>query len=182
MLQLALAQEFAGQDEAAREWYTRIVAEHPASPLAKKAAGAKLRLDSVGKSIELRGSTLEGKTFDLAGLRGQVVLVHYWATWCEPCKQDMAVLRQLQAKYGRMGFSLVGVNLDNQQREATSFLTSTRLPWPQLFEEGGLDSRLATELGILTLPTMILIDKQGRVVSRNISAGELDTELAKLAR
>jgi thiol-disulfide isomerase/thioredoxin len=182
MLQLALAQEFAGQDEAAAQWYARIVAEHPSSPLAKKAAGAKLRLDSVGKSIELRGRTLDGKTFNLADLRGQVVLVHYWSTWCEPCKQDMAVLRQLQAKYGRSGFSLVGVNLDNQQRDALAFLSSTRLPWPQVFEEGGLDSRPAVELGILTLPTMLLIDKQGRVISRNISAAELDAELAKLTR
>jgi thiol-disulfide isomerase/thioredoxin len=182
MLQIALAQEFAGHDDAAVEWYTKIVADHPSSPLAKKAAGAKRRIESVGKSIDLRGRTIDGKAFSLADYRGQVVLIHYWATWCEPCKQDMTVLRKLQAKYGRAGFSLVGVNVDNEQRDATAFLNSTRLPWPQLFEEGGLDNRLATELGILTLPTMILIDKQGRVVSRNISTGELDAELTKLTR
>ncbi|MEQ8790669.1 MAG: redoxin domain-containing protein [Pirellulaceae bacterium] len=182
MLQLALAQEFAGQDEDARKWYTRIATEHPGSPLAKKAAGAVTRLDSVGKSIPLRAPTIDGKTFDLSAYRGRVVLIHYWSTWCEPCKQDLTVLRQLLAKYGRDGFSLVGVNLDNERGDVVSYLTSNRLPWPQLYEEGGLDSRLATDLGILTLPTMILIDKQGRVVSRNISAGELDAELPKVLR
>jgi thiol-disulfide isomerase/thioredoxin len=182
MLQLALAQEFAGKDDDAEKWYQRIVTEHPGSPLAKKAAGAVTRLNSIGKSIPLKASTIDGKTFDLSAYRGRIVLIHYWATWCEPCKQDLSVLRQLLAKYGRDGLVLVGVNLDNERQTAAQFLTSNRLPWPQIYEEGGLDSRPATELGILTLPTMILVDKQGRVVRRNVSAGELEAELAKLMR
>ena len=182
MLQLALAQEFAGKEAEAAGWYKRIVSEHGASDLAKKAAGALRRLDAVGKSISLRGPTLDGQTVDLDRYRGRVVLIHYWSTWCEPCKQDMTVLRKMQAKYGRQGFELIGVNLDNEKQTAADFLRSSRLPWPQIFEPGGLDSRLANELGILTLPTMILIDKRGAVVSRNIHAGELDSELGKQLR
>ena len=60
MLQLAIAQEFTGKDEEAARWFTRILTEFPDAPLAAKAAGAKRRLESVGKSIELRGKTLTG--------------------------------------------------------------------------------------------------------------------------
>jgi len=119
---------------------------------------------------------------DLAKYRGNVVLIQYWATWCEPCKADMAALKELFARYGRSGFSIVGVNLDSSVQELSAYLTENKLPWPQIFEEGGLDSRPANELGILTLPTMILVDKQGKVVNRNIHVVELDRELKKLIR
>jgi len=76
--------------------------------------------------------------------------------------------------------TLVGINIDNQQAEAVNYLRSHRLPWPQLFETGGMESRLANELGVVTLPTMMLVGKNGRVIRRNITAGELDAELGKI--
>ncbi|MBC8871405.1 MAG: redoxin domain-containing protein [Planctomycetes bacterium] len=182
MLQLAIGEEFAGKPDDAIAWYARIVQGFPSSQLAKKAAGAKRRLESVGKTIDLRGTTLDGKAVSLAAYRGRIVLVHYWATWCEPFKQDVAVLKSVQAKYARQGFSLIGVNLDEEPAAAMDFLRSNSLPWPQLHESGGLDSPLAIELGIITLPTMILVDDQGKVLNRGIHAGELDEELAKRLR
>lgn len=182
MLQLAIAQEFAGKDEDATKWFDAIVSKFPKHELAKKAAGASYRLNSEGKSIQLRGKTTDGRDFDLATLKGKVVVIHYWATWCEPCKADMEQLKTLQAKYAKAGFALVGINLDSDTNELATFLKSKRLTWPQLYEAGGLESRLANELGVLTLPTMLLVDKQGKVVTRNISVGELDAELAKQLR
>lgn len=182
MLQLAVGEEFAGKTDAAVQWYGRIVSEFADAPEAKKAAGAKRRLEAVGVAIRLSGTSLDGKAVSLASYRGRMVLIHYWASWCEPCKQDLVVLKQMQAKYAAQEFVLIGVNLDSDRETAMQFLQSQPLPWPQLYEPGGLDSRLATELGILTLPTMILLDKDGKVVNRNIHAGELDTELAKLLR
>jgi thiol-disulfide isomerase/thioredoxin len=181
MLQLAIAQEFAGQEDDAKKWYGDIVKSFPTSASAKKAMGAKTRLDSVGKSITLRGKSTTGSTVDLAGYRGKVVLVHYWATWCEPCKADLVLLKELQAKYGKSGFSLIGISLDSNPQALAAYLKENRLPWAQIYEEGGLDSRLANELGILTLPTMILIDQDGKVLNRNAHVSDLDRELrAKL--
>ena len=107
------------------------------------------------------------------------MLVQYWATWCEPAKADMALLKELQAKYAKSGFTIVGVNLDNEKASLDEFLKTNRLPWVQIYESGGLDGRLANELGILTLPTMILLDEKGNVVDRNIHISQLDTELKK---
>ena len=105
-------------------------------------------------------------------------MVHYWATWCDPCKDDILKLDKLVAKYGG-NFTPVGVNVDSDEREVSEFLKENRLSWPQLYEKGGLDSRLAVDLGILTVPTMILIDDKGNVVNRNIHISEVESYLSK---
>ncbi len=182
MLQLALAEEFAGQDKKAIAWYARIVKDFPKQAQAAKSAGAKRRIESVGKKMKLRGVSATGKPVDVASYAGKMVVIHYWATWCGPCKEDMQILKQLQTKYARRGLAIIGVNLDNQKQEMIDFLRIAKLPWHNLHEEGGLDSRLANEMGILTLPTTILVDKKGNVVSRNIQAAELEGELKKRLR
>jgi thiol-disulfide isomerase/thioredoxin len=182
LLQLALGHEFSGSDEKAIDAYARIVKDFSEAESARKAAGAKNRLESVGKSIRLQGTTIDAKKFDLDQYRGKTVLIQYWATWCEVCKQDMLQLKALQAKYSQKGFHVVGVNLDNDVRVANKYLIDNRWPWPQLFETGGMDSKYANEMGIMTLPTMILVDKTGRVIRRNIHASELDAELSKLLK
>ena len=181
MLQIAIAQEFAGEEEKAKQWYARIVKQFPSTSAGKKAAGARVRLDSLGKSITLRGKSPDGKAVDLADYRGRVVLVQYWATWSDPAKRDMSTLKQLMTKYGR-SFTVIGVSLDRSRKDLVGYLTKDQLPWPQIFEEGGLDSDPANQLGILSLPTMILVDSRGKVVNRNIQAAELESELKKLIR
>jgi len=182
LLQLAINSEFAGKTEEAVNYFTRISTDFPKSDLAPKAIGAKRRLDSVGKVIPLTGKTLDGRSFDLAGQKGKVVLIHYWATWADPCKPDMTVIKEMQAKYGNKGFVPVGINVDSSAKEAVDFVRQEKLSWSQLFEQGSLDSPLAANLGVVTLPTMILVGKDGRVINRSISAGELDGELKKILK
>lgn len=182
LLQLGVAQELAGQEEKAKEWYTAAATRFPETPPGKKAAGAKRRLDSVGKPLKFVAKDFQGRTIDLSRFRGRVVLIDYWATWCEPCKESFKQLKELNAKYGSAGFTIIGVNLDNTPEEAKDYLSKNRLPWYHVYEEGGLESRLANELGILTLPTKILIDKRGNVVDRNIHISHLEDELKKLLR
>jgi len=181
MLQLAISQEFVGQEDDAKKWYARIVKEFPDSPASKKAAGARTRLESVGKSITLSGKSPMGSPVRLADQRGKVVLIQYWATWCGPAKADMATLKELRKKYGR-SFTVIGVNLDSDVKQLNAYLVENPLPWPQIHEEGGLDSRPANALGILTVPTMILVDQKGKVVDRNVPIADLESELKKLIR
>jgi len=182
MLQLGITEEFAGREEECKKWYARIVNDFPKSPAAAKAAGAKARLESVGEVLNFQGRTTKGGVVDLAKLRGQVVLLHYWATWCDPCKTDIATIKDLYNRFGRSGFAVVGVNLDSTQQEMDAFLAENPLAWPQIYEEGGLDSRPANELGVLNLPLMLLIDRQGRVVNRAILATEVEKELKRLLK
>ncbi len=181
MMELAIAEEFGGDEDKALKWYETIAKDFPDSPNHKKAAGARLRLSCVGKPIPLQGKLANAAgNFDLAKLKGKAVLIQYWATWCGPCKSDMPLLNNLRSKFKE--FEVVGVCLDNSKAEMVAFLKEEDPRWPQLFEDGGLDSRYANELGIQTLPTMILVDKQGKVVNRNIRAQELQAELQKILK
>ncbi|MBN1394790.1 MAG: redoxin domain-containing protein [Pirellulales bacterium] len=181
MLQLAINEEFAGEENAAKKWYGKTVDNFADSPAAQKAAGALTRLNSVGKRIELSGQTPQGSRVDLAEYRGKVVLIQYWATNSPQAKTDMATLKELFNKYGR-SLAIIGVNLDYDPANLNAYLSENPLPWKQIHEKGGMDSRPATVMGILTVPTMILVDQQGAVVSRNISTVELESEIKKLIR
>ena len=176
-LQLAFRDEFEGREREAIEAYREITADFAGTPQARKATGAVRRLEGVGKPLALAGATLEGKSLAVESLRGVPVLVHYWSTDCEPCKVDLAQIREMQAKYGPKRLAIVGVALDGDKARLVEFLRAKPLPWPQLYEPGGLDSRLAEDLGVLALPTMLLVDAQGNVVDRNVSITELERKL-----
>ena len=180
MLQMGISAEFSGQEKEALERYAAIVKTFPESSSAKKAHGAVRRLESVGKPLALSGTTMDGKKVSLESLRGTPVLVHYWATWCEPCKVDIAQIRELSLKYGPKKFAVIGIALDSDKAQLQKFLAAKPLPWPQVHEAGGLDGRLAEELGVLTLPTMFLLDADGNVVDRNLVITDLDKKLESL--
>ena len=180
LLQLAFRDEFEGRDAEAVERYAAIAANFPDTAQARKATGAVRRLESVGKPLTLAGPTLEGKQVAVASFKGVPVLVHYWSTDCEPCKVDLAQIRELQTKYGPKKFAVVGVALDGDKAKLAKFLQAKPLPWPQLHEPGGLDSRLAEEFGVLALPTMVLVGADGTVLDRNVSINGLEKRLDEL--
>jgi thiol-disulfide isomerase/thioredoxin len=180
MLQMGIADEFSGREKEALERYAAIAKGFPESAAAKKARGAARRLESVGKPLTLAGTTPDGRKVSLDALRGTPVLVHYWATWCEPCKVDIAQIRELYAKFGAKKLAVVGIALDTDAQQLAKYLQAKPMPWPQLHEPGGLDGRLAEELGVLTLPTMLLLDAEGKVVDRNVAITDLERKLDAL--
>ena len=142
MLQMGIADEFSGKEREALDRYAAIIKNFPESVPARKARGAARRLESVGKPLALSGVAIDGKQVSLESLRGTPVLVHYWATWCEPCKVDMAQIRELAAKYGPKKFAVVGIALDSDKQQLEKFLKAKPIAWPQLHEAGGLDGRV----------------------------------------
>ncbi len=183
LLQLgSMAGEFAGEDKTAEKWYRQAAAEFPRTVAGKKAAGALRRLGSVGKALPLSGSTLSGKKISLssAPYKGRYVLVHYWTTWGAP-EGDMAQVAALRKKY-RGKFEVVGVNLDTDARAAKAFAAKNGATWEHLYDDKGLDGDRATSIGVINLPLMLLVDNRGRVVNRNLHAGELETELQRVIR
>ncbi len=180
MLQLGMGNEFAGETEVATKWYRKLATDFPDSLAGPKAAGAIRRLDSIGKAIPLAGKSLDGSPLDLRSYRGKVVVVQYWATWCGPCKDDMKKLAELYAKYNRNGFEVIGVNLDSSNDLAKAYVTQQRIPWKILADGDGLDGRLANEMGVNTLPLMLLVDGEGKVVSRSLYITEVEDELKRL--
>lgn len=175
MLQLAVTLEYEGKADDAKKWYEQIVQRFPGTISAKKASGCYKRLGLVGKALDFSGTGITGETVNLAQYRGRYVLLQYWATWCEPCTQAFQTLAALQKKY-QGKFYVVGVCLDSDRATATNFLKQNPTPWAQIYEEGGLESRPAIELGILS-PLMILVDPEGKVVEVDIQADQIESKL-----
>jgi thiol-disulfide isomerase/thioredoxin len=181
LLQLASANEFNAEEEQARKQYAKVVEAYSGTDAAKKAAGSLRRLDMVGKSYVIKGTGRQGEPIDTAKYRGKTVLVVFWASWATPVKDTLPGLIKAQQKYQDRGLEIVGVNLDNERGDLDAFLKANPLAWPQIFEGGGMETRLAIEYGITSVPTMFLIDAQGKVVSRNLrTATEVEGQLDKL--
>jgi thiol-disulfide isomerase/thioredoxin len=180
LFQLAMNTEFNGKDGEAKKYYQEL-AKLEKSPLAAKATGALRRLELVGHSMELAGPTLAGGSFNLAQHRGKVIVVYYWASYCEPASADFVKLKHLLAAHaGKV--ELVCVNVDEKQEDAQRFLKDISIPAVHLYQAGGLNSPLAMQYGIQGLPNLFLIGKDHNVVSRTVQINDLDDEVGKLLK
>jgi thiol-disulfide isomerase/thioredoxin len=182
LFQLASVNEFNAEEADARKYYTRLSTEYGATEPGRKAAGALRRLDLVGQPIDLKGAGLDGTPVDAARYQGKHLLIVFWTTTAEPVRRELPELVRLATKHRAQGLELLGVCLnDERDKEAVAqFLKDNNVSWPQVLEPGGMDSRLANAYGIISLPTMILVDPQGKVVNRNLRmAAEAERYLEK---
>jgi len=101
-----------------------------------------------------------GGEVSLADLRGQVVMINFWASWCGPCRQEFPALDQIYAKYKPMGFTLVAINVESEKADAEKFLSATPASFPILFDP---DNTVSGKYGVSAMPTTVLVDRQGRV-------------------
>jgi len=181
--QLAMGSEISGENEKAVKWYHQLLEQFPSSVHTAMSRGAVNRLTSEGKEIAVEGPDVLGKNVNLADYRGKAVVVQYWTTSCDVCTADHSVLGDLYKKYGgRRGLEIIGVNLDYSREKLEAYLKENRLPWRQLHEPGGFDSPLATNMGVVTVPLMLFVGPDGKVISSNIRAEEIEAELKKLMR
>ena len=183
MFQLGSTHEFSGKYKDARTWYTKLATSAPQTPSGARAKGALSRLDSKGQNFNLKGNDLKGMPVDIAALKGKVVLVIYWANWSEPLVKDLPQIRALYEQYHDRGLEIVGVNLDSTKPEAQAWIAEHKVDWVQLHEPGGLEgSPLAVEYGIIHLPSMFVIDREGKVAYRGIAAEELKPVFGELLK
>ena len=127
---------------------------------------------------------MDGTTIDLAGsgYRGRPVLVMFWATWCRPCTEELPQIQALYQQYHSAGFEVVGVNLDVDSGPVSEYLSQHRVIWPQIRQDGGLESQPAIQFGVVSLPTMFLIDRNGIVVDSRVTVAELKSQLPQLVK
>jgi tetratricopeptide (TPR) repeat protein len=179
-LQLAQELEFAGKVEKATKWYQRVVKDYPSSPSAPRAGGALKRLDLVGNPLVLAGPGLNGGNIDIKQYKGKVVCVVFWDSFNKQHVEDLAVLKTLYEANHAQGFEIVGVSLDAEKAAVSPFLQKHAIKWPQIFQPGGQDSPLAIDFGIFALPTMFLVDRDGKVVNRSATIADLKSNVPDL--
>jgi thiol-disulfide isomerase/thioredoxin len=114
---------------------------------------------------------------DLRGLRGRVVYIDFWASWCTPCRQSFPWMKALESAYGGRGLSVVAVDLDHDHADAQRFLLAFQPNFPVVFDPAGT---LAQRFNVAAMPTSVLIDRAGKV--RYEHAGFLLQERAEYER
>ena len=151
--------------------------------LADRFAGTLRRLSLPGTPMEIAGTRLDGGAFDQRALAGKVVLVDFWATWCGPCVAEIPNILAQYEKYHDRGFEVVGVSLDEDRDEVARFVADNKLPWPILFGQGegvGWQHPLARKYGISGIPQLILIGRDGNVITLDARGDSLVKRLAEL--
>ena len=101
-----------------------------------------------------------GDTVSLDKLKGQVVMLNFWASWCGPCRQEMPLLEQMHKRYSSLGFTLVGVNVDANSSDAEAWLAKTPVSFPVLFDR---ESKVSKLYSVNAMPSSIFIDRKGNV-------------------
>ena len=170
---------------AAMNLFAKYV-EANGDPGAEKIVGAMRgtakKLMLMGNPIEIAGTKIDGTEFKIAELKGKVVLIDFWATWCGPCLAELPNVMEQYELYHEKGFEVVGISLDDDRAALEEFLTEKNLPWIQLHQNdgSGWGNENAARYAIQGIPACFLIDQEGNVVSLECRAEVLPAMLEKL--
>jgi thiol-disulfide isomerase/thioredoxin len=111
-------------------------------------------------------------------------LVDFWATWCGPCLDEIPNIKKVYDQYKDKGFEVIGYNLDENQEDLQRFFAVQQLPWPTIVsadsEQAGFESPLAVACGVQSIPFLVLLDAEGKVVALHVQGEKLAEKLAEL--
>ncbi len=136
--------------------------------------GCARRIGLVGNTMEVKGTTLEGKEIDLAKMKGKVVLVDFWATWRGPCIGEIPAMKKMYETYHDRGFEILAVSVDQGKDAPTKFMEERKLPWPCIHDDRTSGKSLSDYYGVVAIPLPILVARDGKVVSLNARGPELE--------
>jgi thiol-disulfide isomerase/thioredoxin len=173
--------------------YRQVVKDYPDTDLARDAAQSlkdnegdmaaeKVRAGLVPgvKLPDFSETDFAGKPLSLSALKGKYVLIDVWATWCHPCVADMPNVVAVYDKYHDKGLEVIGISLDDSKEKLAKFLTEKKIPWPQFFDGQGWDNKLGNLYGVRSVPTVYLLDKEGKIIATGLEGEKLIKAVDKL--
>ena len=126
---------------------------------------------SGGAAPQFTLSARSGPNVSLAQYHGQVVMINFWASWCGPCRQEMPLLESIYKKYHKLGFTLLGVNVEPDSKAADAWLKDTQVSFPILYDK---ESKVSKLYDVAGMPSTVIIDRSGklRVLHQGFKPGD----------
>jgi thiol-disulfide isomerase/thioredoxin len=154
-----------------------------------------------GKPMDLKFTAVDGREVDLAKLRGKVVLIDFWATWCGPCIAELPNVKKVYAAYQDKGFEVIGISLENAnlkpddtpeqtaakhaaaRKKLMDFTAANHVPWPQHYDGKYWNNEISRgRFNINAVPATFLLDQNGVVAVVNVRGPQLETEVRRLLK
>jgi peroxiredoxin len=141
-------------------------------------ASAQPKIGTLSPEITLKD--LNGKEVSLSSLKGKVVLIDFWASWCGPCRKSMKHLSAIYPTLKAKGFEIYGISIDENTEDWKKAVAADKISWLQVNENGGWNAPVANLWKIDQIPTSYLLDKQGKIVARDLEGRQLEAKINHL--
>jgi thiol-disulfide isomerase/thioredoxin len=189
--------EVFGEIDKGKQLIEQIKTDYPDTTLAKKTDQILASLDQQAASQKIQAALaigapfpdfaekdLDGKPISVAGFKGKVVLMDFWATWCGPCRGELPNVIATYKKHHPEGFEIIGVSLDSDRAKLDAFLKQTDgMTWQQYFDGQGWSNKLAKKYGVDSIPFAVLVGPDGKIIGKSLRGEALEdavtTALAK---
>jgi thiol-disulfide isomerase/thioredoxin len=147
----------------------------------KQAAAKKIQSGLVAGAVfpDFDVKDLEGKPLSVSSYKGKVVLIDFWATWCGPCVAELPNVLKTYEKHHPKGLEVIGISLDQNKERLTKFISDKQVPWRQYFDGLGWQNKLGEKYGVNSIPATYLLDKEGKIIAKDLRGEELETAVAK---
>ncbi|MCA0429257.1 MAG: AhpC/TSA family protein [Bacteroidetes bacterium] len=143
----------------------------------------KMLASALGQSAaEISLPNPDGKIISLSQFKGKYVLIDFWASWCGPCRKEMPNVVAAYAKFKDKGFEIFGVSLDQSKDKWIEAIAKDGITWPQVSDLKFWDSEPAKQYGVQSIPYTVLIDKEGKIIAKNLRGDELEKKLAEILK
>jgi len=178
-------------DDTASKLLKQVQVDFPGTPTAKNAESMLTSLTQQSEAKKIQRSLVAGTPFpdfeekdmggkplSIAGLKGKVVLIDFWATWCGPCIAELPNVLKAYEKHRDSGFEIIGISLDKDEAKLTTFLKEKGMTWPQHFDGKGWQNKLAVKYGVNSIPATYLLDKEGKIIAKDLRGEALEKAVA----
>lgn len=157
-----------------------------AVPSSKYTSAIKSQIDQVGP-LDIGGlapdialNSPDGKVVKLSSLRGKVVLIDFWASWCRPCRMENPNVKRVYDLYKDKGFEIYGVSLDKEKSRWVSAIEADGLSWLHVSDLKGWQNAAAQRYMVNSIPFTVLLDKNGRIIAKGLRSQALEQKLAEI--